>query len=720
MIYSINNKVKNDSMRKKAFLFIAFLLAIAQGAWADGFGGGSGSIEDPYIISTTDHWNELASNVNAGNRYSGQFFKMGDDITVTTMVGIPNNWFSGDFNGDNHTLTFNYGTAEAPYTEKYCAPFFNIDGASIHDLHVAGDIYTANKFASGLVAFSDGNLYIYRCRVSVNIHSSVDGDGTHGGFLARTTYGQCKIEDSVFDGSMTGSSTHHCGGFVGWLETSSLDKRSWVKIKNCLFAPTSMTFGSEGSATLGRGNAHSLYIDIDFYYTTPLGSTNGTKVNTSAPADLYSTKKTIAGVDFYLDEWIVFGFTVSSSTPKDATIGWSAYLACWGFSLRYRQAGSDGDWTTIDNANDEGTYISGLQSDIIYEYQVGYYYQGKHYYSHTQTFATAPRYVAPSGLSVNEATATAATLLWTGYADTYNVQYRSYVQDENGNIDYSGWTIRNGVPRTTATLTALRPGTSYMVQVQSVVGENTSDWTTLYFTTPAFLLADDADNSALIEDRSTSFDVTLADRTLYRDGSWNTLCLPFAVSDFTGTPLEGATVKTLSSSSFSDGTLTLNFTDANSIEAGKPYIVKWATASDNIKDPTFQNVTISSTVSPVTTGYVNFSGWFSPFTLEADDKSVLYLGADNKLYYPSADKTVNSCRAVFRLKGIEAGDLPQQARRFVLNFGDGETTRITLVDGSGFGVNGSDAWYTIDGRRLNGKPAARGLYINNGNKVVIK
>jgi len=34
MIYSINNKVKNDSMRKKAFLFIAFLLAIAQGAWA--------------------------------------------------------------------------------------------------------------------------------------------------------------------------------------------------------------------------------------------------------------------------------------------------------------------------------------------------------------------------------------------------------------------------------------------------------------------------------------------------------------------------------------------------------------------------------------------------------------------------------------------------------------------------------------------------------------
>jgi hypothetical protein len=248
----------------------------------------------------------------------------------------------------------------------------------------------------------------------------------------------------------------------------------------------------------------------------------------------------------------------------------------------------------------------------------------------------------------------------------------------------------------------------------------------LYFTTPAFLLADDADNSALIEDRSTSFDVTLADRTLYRDGSWNTLCLPFAVSDFTGTPLEGATVKTLSSSSFSDGTLTLNFTDANSIEAGKPYIVKWATASDNIKDPTFQNVTISSTVSPVTTGYVNFSGWFSPFTLEAGNKTVLYLGADNKLYYPLAAMTVGSCRAVFYLNGITAGDLPAPgqaaARRFVLNFGDGdETTGIISIDNGQLIIDNSmDAWYSLDGRRLTGKPTAKGLYIVNGKKIIIK
>ena len=32
----------------------------------------------------------------------------------------------------------------------------------------------------------------------------------------------------------------------------------------------------------------------------------------------------------------------------------------------------------------------------------------------------------------------------------------------------------------------------------------------------------------------------------------------------------------------------------------------------------------------------------------------------------------------------------------------------------------SDEWYTIDGRKLSGKPAAKGIYIQNGQKRIIK
>ena len=61
-----------------------------------------------------------------------------------------------------------------------------------------------------------------------------------------------------------------------------------------------------------------------------------------------------------------------------------------------------------------------------------------------------------------------------------------------------------------------------------------------------------------------------------------------------------------------------------------------------------------------------------------------------------------------------------QIRAFNLNFGDDEATGIISVHDSGFMVNGSDAWYTIDGRKLDGQPTAKGLYIHGGKKVVIK
>ena len=105
----------------------------------------------------------------------------------------------------------------------------------------------------------------------------------------------------------------------------------------------------------------------------------------------------------------------------------------------------------------------------------------------------------------------------------------------------------------------------------------------------------------------------------------------------------------------------------------------------------------------------------------------LYLGADNTLYYPTvSDFTVNAFRGYFLLKeeltSGEPSDSQQDGvRAFKLNFGgDDEATGIISVHDSGFTVNGSDAWYTLDGRRLDGQPTAKGLYIHGGKKVAIK
>ena len=237
-------------------------------------------------------------------------------------------------------------------------------------------------------------------------------------------------------------------------------------------------------------------------------------------------------------------------------------------------------------------------------------------------------------------------------------------------------------------------------------------------------LKDDADNGATISHwYNTTKSVTLSGRKLWKDDGWNTICLPFAVNDFSNTPLEGATVKTLVSSDFddADGTLTLNFTeDANnltSIEAGKPYIVKWsATTPDYIENPVFLGVSISSNANNVATTKADFIGICSPMAIAGEDRTMLYLGSGNNLYYPNATMTLNACRAYFRLKGIEAGDIAQ-AR---MNFDGSEETGISSLSKEPRSQGEADAWYTVNGVKLSGKPTMKGVYIHGGRKVVIK
>ena len=120
---------------------------------------------------------------------------------------------------------------------------------------------------------------------------------------------------------------------------------------------------------------------------------------------------------------------------------------------------------------------------------------------------------------------------------------------------------------------------------------------------------------------------------------------------------------------------------------------------------------------------VQFIGTYSPTPLTPNDKSNLYLDVENKLYYPNQANNddgqyyVNACRAYFHV------DLEGSAgvRQFVLKFGeDNVTTGIsdaTRLNDKGQMIN--DNWYTLDGRKLDGQPTKRGLYIHGGRTVVI-
>ena len=231
-------------------------------------------------------------------------------------------------------------------------------------------------------------------------------------------------------------------------------------------------------------------------------------------------------------------------------------------------------------------------------------------------------------------------------------------------------------------------------------------------------------------DGRTVATVTLDGRTLYKDDNWNTLCLPFSLTEeqLEASPLAGGDIRTLSSASFSKGTLTLNFTDEDvvkSITAGTPYIVKWDEGSD-IVNPTFNDVTIEYTYHPVETKVVTFQGNYSPVGVgDGGDKTMLYLNVDTDnnsvLYYPNDAMTIYSFRAYFQLNNGLEGDEPITAEginNFVLNF-DGDGTN-SIENGILNIENGDGAWYDLSGRKLSGKPKAKGIYINNGHKFILK
>jgi len=98
-------------MRKILLTIIITLLSfIGNNCFAQTFGGGNGSLGNPYQISTKGHLDSLAIYVNRTNSpltFVGKYFIMMNDIDVSgtfTPIGNSTRSFRGNFNGDNYQI----------------------------------------------------------------------------------------------------------------------------------------------------------------------------------------------------------------------------------------------------------------------------------------------------------------------------------------------------------------------------------------------------------------------------------------------------------------------------------------------------------------------------------------------------------------------------------------------------------------------------------------
>ena len=231
--------------------------------------------------------------------------------------------------------------------------------------------------------------------------------------------------------------------------------------------------------------------------------------------------------------------------------------------------------------------------------------------------------------------------------------------------------------------------------------------------------SDTEDLKASLPETELADQTITLNRNLY--SGWNTFCVPFAL---TQAQLEeaygsGAVAKYLSGVTTDGAAVTLHFTpeEEGGIEANKAYLL-YLTA-DVTKPKTFSGVTLqpagdcTTTVRADNGGDYTFQGILTPTALETNDRQYFLNSAGTYFVLPLNNTSQMKATRAYII--VPAPAAPAQGRQYSFDF-NGTTTAIDNVNVSGME---DGAWYTISGIRIN-RPAAKGVYIHNGRKVIVK
>lgn len=212
---------------------------------------GNGGEGYPYFIYCHSDWKIFASMITH-QAYCDKYYKLMSDINVGDVIAWTAYTFKGTFDGDGHTITIDYGD-----NRLFSSPFAAVTDATIKNLRVSGTITTERQHAASIASNCSGATNIINCVSDVVFNSSINGDGSHGGFVGEVITGTTRISGCSFTGkfNLTNFSdmfnkkeTTNCGGFVGWVRDNG-----HVIIKDCLFDPEEVDL-TEGNLNFARAS----------------------------------------------------------------------------------------------------------------------------------------------------------------------------------------------------------------------------------------------------------------------------------------------------------------------------------------------------------------------------------------------------------------------------------------------------------------------------------
>ena len=234
-----------------------------------------------YTIASKADWKAFRDIVNSGQNAVDA--KMTQDVNLggdIMMLGYDKR-YSGTFDGQNHTLKFNWNSGD----QRRIAPFNSVDGATIKNLRTEGEINSSTFFLSGLICDAYGNTTISGCVSAVNITSSYTGQGCDAVGLVECIGDNANvtITDCVVKGKFHATTENGRRGISGFVR----DQYGSCTLTNCLYAGENNSSSGYTFCT----NSFSGTTITNCYYLNTCGTAQGTQITAEQLKNGEVTKK---------------------------------------------------------------------------------------------------------------------------------------------------------------------------------------------------------------------------------------------------------------------------------------------------------------------------------------------------------------------------------------------------------------------------------------------
>ena len=213
------------------------------------FGGGNGTLESPFRISTAEDLRTLSSLSDDDYIRSLNYVQTADiDLGGQIFVPIGNSAkpFVGSYDGGGHSISGMNAVSDG----AYAGLFGYLKGASVKDILICGASVSSGGNHSGAVAGAMNGGSISGCRVDgdTQVSSTERGAGGIVGFVRSGTISACASHASLSAG------TDITGGIAGYLNTNAAGQE--ILVLNCVYEPVYKE-GKLSGASMSTGEANA-------------------------------------------------------------------------------------------------------------------------------------------------------------------------------------------------------------------------------------------------------------------------------------------------------------------------------------------------------------------------------------------------------------------------------------------------------------------------------